>query len=69
MLEVRKSNVRVIAICPGSVHTDFFDKAGMSIGNPSRLLRPEHVADAVRSALELPDGALVSELDIRPANP
>ncbi len=69
MLEVRKSNVRVIAVCPGSVHTDFFDKAGMSIGNPSRLLRPEHVADAVRSALELPDGALISELDIRPANP
>jgi 3-oxoacyl-[acyl-carrier protein] reductase len=69
MLEVRKSNVRVIAVCPGSVHTGFFDKAGMSIGNASQLLRPEHVAEAVRSALELPDGALVSELDIRPANP
>jgi 3-oxoacyl-[acyl-carrier protein] reductase len=69
MLEVRKASVRVIAVCPGSVHTDFFDKAGMSVENPGRLLRPEDVANAVLSALELADGALVSELDIRPANP
>jgi 3-oxoacyl-[acyl-carrier protein] reductase len=69
MLEVRKANVRVITVCPGSVHTDFFDKAGMSVENPGRLLRPQDVASAVLSALELADGALVSELDIRPSNP
>jgi len=69
MLETRKDGIRVIAICPGSVDT------GMMVGQPhlksdlSRALRPEDVADTVLQTLRLPRHALVSELDIRPANP
>lgn len=69
MLEVRKQGVRVIAVCPGSVATPFFDRAGAPRDDHDKLLQPKDVADAVVGALELPKRALISELDIRPANP
>ncbi len=69
MLEVRKQGVRVLAVCPGSVDTPFFDKAGVDRSNLDRVLKSEDVADTIVSALELPDRALISELDIRPSNP
>jgi 3-oxoacyl-[acyl-carrier protein] reductase len=69
MLEVRKDNVRVIAICPGSVDTSLLQDQPMLHPDPSRILRPEDVADSILHALLLPARALVSELDIRPTNP
>ncbi len=67
--EVRKDGIRVVAICPGSVATPFFDKSGADLQNAERKLQAEDVADTVLAVLELPDRALVSELDIRPTNP
>jgi 3-oxoacyl-[acyl-carrier protein] reductase len=69
MLEVRKENVRVIAICPGSVDTSLLQDQPMLKAEPSRILQPEDVADTILQALKLPARALVSELDIRPTNP
>lgn len=69
MLEVRKDNVRVIAICPGSVDTAMMRNQDMIERDPARILRAEAVADTVLAALRLPAGAMVSELDIRPTNP
>lgn len=69
MLEVRKAGVRVLAVCPGSVNTAFFDGDTPFDPNRGRILLPEDVAQATLDALELPERALVSELDIRPANP
>jgi 3-oxoacyl-[acyl-carrier protein] reductase len=69
MLEVRKDNVRVIAICPGSVDTSMMHDQPMLKAEPSRILRPEDVAATILHALTLPERALVSELDIRPTNP
>ncbi len=69
MLEVRKDNVRVIAICPGSVDTSLLHDQPMLKAEPSRILQPEDVADTILQALQLPARALVSELDIRPTNP
>jgi len=70
MLEVRRHNVRVIAVCPGSVATPFMDKQHRPGRTPrDRMLRAEDVAEAVLATLTLPDGAMVSELDIRPTNP
>jgi 3-oxoacyl-[acyl-carrier protein] reductase len=69
MLEVRKDNVRVIAVCPGSVDTSMLRDQPMLRSEPSRILRPEDVAASILHALTLPDRALVSELDIRPTNP
>jgi 3-oxoacyl-[acyl-carrier protein] reductase len=67
--EVRAQGVRVTAVCPGSVVTPFFEKSGVSIERPEAKLQPEDIADTVVAVLELPDRALISELDIRPANP
>jgi 3-oxoacyl-[acyl-carrier protein] reductase len=68
MLEVRKQGVRVIAVCPGSVNTAFHDTSPHN-PNRDRILWAEDVAKAVADALELPERALLSELDLRPANP
>ncbi len=69
MLEVRKDNVRVIAICPGSVATGMLRDQSMLKPDHERILRPEDVAASILHVLTLPPGALVSELDIRPTNP
>jgi 3-oxoacyl-[acyl-carrier protein] reductase len=68
MLELRRHNIRVITICPGSVDTSF----SQSPKEPSRsasILHSEDVADTVVAALKLPNRAMVSEIDIRPTNP
>jgi 3-oxoacyl-[acyl-carrier protein] reductase len=66
MFEVRKHNLRVITVCPGSVATDFSPR---SRDKADRVLRAEDVADIIVATLTLPDRAMVSELDIRPTNP
>jgi 3-oxoacyl-[acyl-carrier protein] reductase len=69
MLETRKEGIRVIAICPGSVDTGMLRDQTMLPSNPARILQPDDVAAAILHSINLPDRALVSELDIRPANP
>jgi 3-oxoacyl-[acyl-carrier protein] reductase len=66
MLEVRMLGIRVLAVCPGSVDTALLDSLSP---RRDRILQPADVADAIVAALRLPDRALVSELDIRPADP
>jgi 3-oxoacyl-[acyl-carrier protein] reductase len=70
MLEVRKHNIRVVSVCPGTVATPFMDK-GPRAGRTSRerALRPEDVAHAVLGTLTVSDRAMISELDIRPTSP
>lgn len=69
LLEVRKHNVRVVALCPGSVDTGFGGRADRPRANRDRVLSAEDVAQAVLATLTLADRALVSELDLRPTNP
>ena len=69
MLELRKENIRVITICPGSVDTGMLHDQPMLKSNPDRILQPEDVAESIVQAVSLPERAMVSELDIRPTNP
>jgi 3-oxoacyl-[acyl-carrier protein] reductase len=69
MLEVRKQNVRVVAVCPGSVATPFMDKQSRHHPNRDRVLTADDVAHAVVASITVADRAMVSELDIRPTNP
>src|SRR3954467_4325953 len=69
MLETRKENIRVIAICPGSVDTGLIRDQSMLKSDPQRILKPADVAETIVHAINLPERALVSELDIRPTNP
>ena len=69
MLETRKDNIRVIAICPGSVATRLLQDQPMLKAEPERILQPDDVAGTILHAISLPERAMVSELDIRPTNP
>ncbi|WP_038056513.1 SDR family oxidoreductase [Thermus amyloliquefaciens] len=62
MLELREAGVRVVNVLPGSVDTGF---AGNAPG-ASWKLAPGDVAQAVLFALEMPERALVSEIELRP---
>jgi 3-oxoacyl-[acyl-carrier protein] reductase len=69
MLETRKDNIRVIAICPGSVATSMMQDQPMLKTESKKILQSEDVAASIVHALQLPERAMVSELDIRPTNP
>src|SRR3972149_3851927 len=68
MLEVREYNIRVAAICPGSVDTNFNPNRDL-ISEKKNILLSEDVAETVALVLKMPIRAMVSEIDIRPTNP
>jgi 3-oxoacyl-[acyl-carrier protein] reductase len=68
MLEVREYNIRVAAICPGSVDTNFNPNRDV-IPDKKNILLSEDVAETVALVLKMPIRAMVSEIDIRPTNP
>ena len=65
MLELREMGVRVVNVLPGSVDTGF---AGSPVGEGWKLA-PEDVAQAILFALEMPERALLSEMELRPTRP
>ena len=69
MLELRKENIRVITVCPGSVATGMLQDQPMLKSDPEKILLPEDVAGTILHAIQLPTRAMVSELDVRPTNP
>lgn len=64
MLDHRYENVRVSAVLPGSVSTDF-SRGGLA----DWKIQPEDVADAVSMILAMPERTLISHVEIRPAKP
>jgi len=71
MLEERKNGVRVLAICPGSVDTPFSDPSRVLLKprNPDKILKAEDVASSIVHMIEMPQTAMISEIDIRPSDP
>jgi 3-oxoacyl-[acyl-carrier protein] reductase len=61
--ELRVHGIRVSAICPGSVATDFSPHTGK---DPSRMLQPEDMAHAVAALATQASGSFISEVQIRP---
>ncbi len=71
LLEERKNGVHVHTICPGSVNTPFFsgDNNVFAPKAPEKILQADDVAQSIVHMLQMPDNAMLSEMDLRPANP
>lgn len=61
--ELRSYNIRVSAVCPGSVDTEFSPHSGK---NPDRMLKPEDVAHVVAMLVTQRAQSFVSEVLLRP---
>ena len=67
--ELRKNNIRVMLVNPSEVITSFGAAAGFEQNdNPSKL-RPEDIAHAVKSVLEMEDRGFITELTVFATNP
>lgn len=66
MLEVRQHNIKVTAICPGTVQTTFGD---MNPRNKLWALTSEDVARAVIDVVTSSSGSLTSLVEMRPLHP
>lgn len=67
-LEVKKDNIKVTNVYPGSVHTSFFDEFE-GINANDTMLHPEDVAELILNVLATPDNFNTLDLEIRPMNP
>lgn len=61
--DLRDSGIRVSAVCPGSVATDFMHGSSR---DTSKMLQPEDVAHAVEMILTQGPRSFLSEISIRP---
>ncbi len=61
--DLRGQGIRVSAVCPGSVYTDF---AGRGKKDPAKVLSPEDVAHAVAMIAMQGPQSFISEVDVRP---
>ena len=61
--DLRGYGIRVSAICPGSVATEFSGHGGK---DPSKLLQPDDVAHAVAALVTQTAGSFISEVHLRP---
>jgi 3-oxoacyl-[acyl-carrier protein] reductase len=61
--DLRPYGIRVSAVCPGSVATDFSPHAGK---DPAKMLQPEDVAHAVETILTQAPQSFISEILLRP---
>jgi len=67
MLDLRHSGIRVAAVLPGSVATEFGGSHGGR--ESSWMLSPDDVAQAVADLVRFPDRAIPSRIDLRPSRP
>lgn len=67
MLDLRHQGIRIAAVLPGSVATDWMHSHGNQ--DTSWMLHPEDVAEAVADLVRFPDRAIASRIDLRPSRP
>lgn len=60
--DLRAHGIRVSAVCPGSVATDF----GHAVKDPSKILQADDVAHAVAALVTQAPGSFISEVQMRP---
>ena len=63
--ELKPANIRVTALCPGSVETDFFERFRPTLER-ERMLRTEDAVRSLRYILASPPNVLHGEIVLRP---
>ncbi|WP_018615034.1 3-ketoacyl-ACP reductase [Segetibacter koreensis] len=69
MQEVRKHNIRVMALAPSTVVTDLAHSANLITGDPERVMHPEDFAELIIAQLKLNRRIFVKEASIFSTNP
>lgn len=65
--EERSHGIRVIAICPGAVNTPLWDTSTVAAEfDRAAMLTPEHVAQVICHAVQMPQQAVIEELVLMP---
>jgi 3-oxoacyl-[acyl-carrier protein] reductase len=67
--ELRQFDIRVSAIAPGSINTDFSDHSGRGAASgkdPRKKLQPDDIASVVATLVVQPPQSFISEVLIRP---
>lgn len=67
--ELRQYSIRVSAIAPGSINTDFSDHAGKGAASgkdPNKKLQPDDIASVVATLVVQPPQSFISEVLMRP---
>ena len=67
--ELRQYNIRVSAVAPGSINTDFNDHSGRGIASgkdPKKKLQPDDIASVVATLVTQPPQCFISEVLMRP---
>ena len=67
--ELRQYNIRVSAIAPGSINTDFNDHSGKGTASgkdPKKKLKPDDIASVVATLVTQPTQCFISEVLMRP---
>lgn len=67
--ELREYNIRVSAIAPGSINTDFNDHSGRGLASgkdPKKKLQPDDIASVVAMLVTQPTQSFISEVLMRP---
>jgi 3-oxoacyl-[acyl-carrier protein] reductase len=63
--ELKPANIRVTALCPGSIETDFFDRFRPTLDRP-QMLRVEDAVRALLYVLTSPPNVVHGEIVLRP---
>jgi 3-oxoacyl-[acyl-carrier protein] reductase len=69
MQEVRKHNIRVMALAPSTVVTDLAYSANLITGDPERVMHPDDFAELIIAQLKLNRRIFVKEASIFSTNP
>jgi NADP-dependent 3-hydroxy acid dehydrogenase YdfG len=67
--ELRQFNIRVSAVSPGSINTDFNDHSGKGLASgkdPKKRLQPHDIAAVIATLVTQPPQCFISEVPVRP---
>ena len=69
MMEVRKSNVRVVTLTPSTVATDMAVELNLTDGDTDKVMQPEDLADLIVTSTKLPKRVVLKTAGMWSTNP